>query len=69
MSFPAVTVRADAAVEEAVEELFVKYRYSASPVLDGDMPVGLVDLQAVGRLPTSRRAAVTIGEVAVLDPS
>ena len=68
MSFPAVTVRAGATVEEAVEDLFVRYRYSAFPVLDGDRPVGLVDLHAVERVPAHRRATVTVGEVAVLDP-
>ena len=68
MSFPAVTVRAGASVEEAVEDLFVRYRYSAFPVLDGDRPVGLVDLHAVERVPAHRRATVTVGEVAVLDP-
>ena len=68
MSFPAVTVKAGASVEEAVEDLFVRYRYSAFPVLDGGRPVGLVDLHAVDRVPAHRRAAVTVGQVAVLDP-
>jgi Zn-dependent protease/CBS domain-containing protein len=68
MSFPAVTVRAGATVEEAVEDLFVRYRYSAFPVLDGGRPVGLVDLHAVERVPAHRRSIVTVGEVAVLDP-
>jgi Zn-dependent protease/CBS domain-containing protein len=68
MSFPAVTVRAGATVEEAVEDLFFRYRYSAFPVLDGGRPVGLVDLHAVERVPAHRRSTVTVGEVAVLDP-
>ena len=36
MSFPAVTVPAGASVEDAVERFFVRHRYSAFPVLDGE---------------------------------
>ncbi len=68
MSFPAVTVRADATVEEAIEDFFVRHRYSAFPVLDGGRPVGLVDLGAVERVPLSRRGTTTVGQVAVKDP-
>ena len=69
MSFPAVTVRADATVEEAVEDLFVRYRYSAFPVLDGGRPVGLVDLPAVGASRLARRAVTTVGQVAFSTPT
>lgn len=68
MSFPATTIRADASLEQAVEDFFVPYRYAAFPVLDGGRPVGLVDLDAVEPIPAHRRAALTVGQVAVLDP-
>jgi Zn-dependent protease len=68
MSFPAVTVAAEASIEEAVEDRFVRYRYSAFPVLDRGRPVGLIDLHAVDRVPPHRRAKVTVAEVAVVDP-
>ena len=68
MSFPAVTVRADTTVEEAVEDFFVRYRYSAFPVLDGGRPVGLVDLGTAERVPPSRRGATTVGQVAAQAP-
>lgn len=68
MSFPAMTVPADATVKEAVEDFFVRYRYSAFPVLYDGRPVGLVDLRAAERVPPSRRGATTVGQVAVLDP-
>ncbi len=68
MSFPAVSVAAEASIEEAVEDRFVRYRYSAFPVLDQGRPVGLIDLHAVDRVPPHRRAKVTVGEVAVVDP-
>jgi len=69
MSFPAVTVRADASVEEAIEDFFVKYRYSAFPVLDGGRPVGLVDLGAVEGVPALRRSTTMVGQVAARDPN
>jgi Zn-dependent protease len=68
MSFPAITVRSDASVEETIEDFFLRYRYSAFPVLDGGRPVGLLELGAVERVPVPRRSATTVGEVAVQDP-
>ena len=56
MSFPAVTIPAEASVEDAVERYFVRHRYSAFPVLDGARLVGLVDVAAVERVP-ARAAA------------
>ncbi|HEX8959915.1 MAG TPA: site-2 protease family protein [Solirubrobacterales bacterium] len=68
MSFPAVTVPADASVEEAVEGSFVPHRYSAFPVLDRERPVGLIDMATVQRVPPDRRRLTTAGEVALDDP-
>lgn len=68
MSFPAVTVLAALSVEAAIAEYFAPYRYTAFPVLDGDRPIGLVDVGAVERVPGARRASTPVGEIAVVDP-
>jgi Zn-dependent protease len=69
MSFPAIAVPAGKSVAEAVEEFFVRYRYTAFPVVDeGGRPVGLIDVRTVERLPPGRRAATTVGEAALWDP-
>jgi CBS domain-containing protein len=68
MSFPAVTVPAGISVEEALERYFVRYRYTAFPVVDGDEPVGLIDVERVERVPAARRAATSVAAVAVSDP-
>jgi Zn-dependent protease len=68
MSFPAVVLPAGASVAEAVEDYFIRYRYSAFPVLDAGGTPGLIDLATVERTPVGRRAAVTVGEVATYDP-
>lgn len=69
MSSPAVTVPAAASLEQAVEEYFVRYRYSAFPVIGGDGSLGLIDLAAVERIPLARRAEVTVGDAATFDPA
>jgi Zn-dependent protease len=68
MSYPAVTVPAEASVEDAVERYFVQYRYSAFPVTEGGRTIGLVDMEAVTRIPAERRASATVGEIATNDP-
>jgi Zn-dependent protease len=68
MSFPAVTMPADISVVEAVDGFFVKYRYSAFPVLDGGTPVGLLDMSTVERTPAAQRAAASVGQVTIRDP-
>jgi Zn-dependent protease len=68
MSFPAVAVPAGISVADAVEEYFVRYRYTAFPVLESGRPVGLIDVEHVERVPPARRTSTTVGEVAVIDP-
>ncbi|HEX8690244.1 MAG TPA: site-2 protease family protein, partial [Solirubrobacterales bacterium] len=68
MSFPAVTVPAEMSVEDAVERFFIRHRYSAFPVLDGDRPIGLIDATAIEGVPGARRASTTAGEVALFEP-
>jgi len=69
MSFPAVTVPAGTSVEDAIEAFFVRHRYSAFPVLDGERLVGLIDLAAVERVAADRRPSTTVAEVAFHEPA
>jgi Zn-dependent protease len=68
MSYPAVAIPGDLSVEDAIAKFFVPYRYTAFPVLEGERPVGLIDVGAVERVPPARRARTTVSEVAFLDP-
>lgn len=68
MSFPAVGIPAQISVAEAVEDYFVPYRYTAFPVVDGEDPVGLIDIEHVERVPAARRADTAIAEAALHDP-
>ncbi len=68
MSFPAVAVPAELSVEEALASYFVRYRYTAFPVVEDGRPVGLVDVGQVERVPPGRRATTTVVEAAISDP-
>jgi Zn-dependent protease len=68
MSYPAVAVPAAISVEDAIPEFFVRYRYTAFPVMEAERPVGLVDVAAIERVPVARRAATAVRDVAHLDP-
>jgi len=68
MSYPAVTVPAQLSVEDAVEQLFLRYRYTAFPVIEDGRPVGVVDVAAIDRVPQPRRPGTMVAEVAHLDP-
>ncbi len=68
MSHPAVTIPAETSVEEAVSRYFVRHRYSAFPVLDGDRLVGLIDVGTVERVPPAQRSTTTVGEMAFHNP-
>lgn len=68
MSFPAVVVPAETSVAEAIEDYFVRYRYTAFPVVDGNRPVGLIDIERTERVPPARRAETTVAEAAESDP-
>jgi Zn-dependent protease len=67
VSFPAVTAPAGISVAQAVERLFVPYRYTAYPVIDAGRPVGLIDTSHVERVPAARRASTTVREAAIVD--
>jgi Zn-dependent protease len=68
VSFPAIVAPAEISVEQAVERLFVPYRYTAYPVIEAGRPVGLIDTSHVERVPPAQRATTTVGEAATLDP-
>jgi Zn-dependent protease len=68
MSYPAVTVPGQISVAEAVEDYFVRYRYTAFPVTEDSRPVGLIDIKHAERVPPERRARTTVAEAAVHDP-
>lgn len=68
MSFPAVAVPAEISIERAIEDYFVKYRYTAFPVIDRGRPVGLIDVQQVEKVPPQRRAATAVAEAMASDP-
>lgn len=68
MSFPAIAAPGAISVAEAVEDFFVRYRYTSFPVIEGGRPVGLIDIERVERVPEDRRATTTVADVAVTDP-
>lgn len=69
VSFPAVCIPAEISVEDAVRDYFLPRCFSAFPVLEGGRLVGLIDHGAVERVPPSRRAVTTVGEVCIDEPS
>ncbi|HEX5376306.1 MAG TPA: site-2 protease family protein [Solirubrobacterales bacterium] len=68
MSFPAVAVPAGISVERAIEDYFVKHRYTAFPVIAERDPIGLIDIGHVEKVPPQRRADTTVAEAMVCDP-
>jgi Zn-dependent protease len=68
MSYPAVAIPAGLSVEDAIERFFVRFRYTAFPVLEGGRPVGVVDVGRVEAVPRASRASTSVGEVAAIDP-
>ncbi|MGN6664727.1 MAG: site-2 protease family protein [Solirubrobacterales bacterium] len=69
MTYPALTIPADATVAEAIDRFFVGAKHPAFPVLDGDRLLGLVDAAAIEKVPPTRRSATTVGQIAFEDPS
>jgi len=67
MSAPAIAVPAGLSAERALEEYFARHRHEAFPVTDRGRLLGLVDLDAVRRLPAARRADTSVGEIAIRD--
>jgi CBS domain-containing protein len=68
MSYPAVAIPAGLSVEEAIERFFVRFRYTAFPVLEGNRAVGVVDIERVQAVAPGSRAGTRVSDIAVLDP-
>ena len=67
MAFPAVTIQADATVEEAVRR-FAEHRYRAFPVVDPDGVRGVLTLDRVEAIPPQQRAATSVLDITETDP-
>ncbi|MGE5408318.1 MAG: site-2 protease family protein [Syntrophothermus sp.] len=68
MSSPAVTIPASTSVADAIDDYFIRYRYAAFPVVEGERPTGLVDLPTLQRVPADRRQTTPVADVAERDP-
>jgi predicted transcriptional regulator len=67
MSFPAVVVTAELTAEE-VASAFARYRYRSFPVVDDHRILGLLTIDRVEALPTSRRASTLARDLVEADP-
>lgn len=67
MSYPAVTIPASTSAADAIDEYFMRHRFSAFPVVEGARPVGLVDLASLSRVPVEQRPLTPVGDVAHRD--
>ena len=68
MSYPAVAIPAGLSVEDAIERFFVRFRYTAFPVLEDGRPVGILDVGRARSVPAAARPGTSVGEVAAIDP-
>jgi Zn-dependent protease len=68
MTSPAIAIPAGTNVARAVDDFFLHFHHSAFPVTDGPRLFGLVDWDAVRRVPEERRAETTVEEIAIDDP-
>ncbi|HET7119917.1 MAG TPA: site-2 protease family protein [Solirubrobacterales bacterium] len=69
MTCPALAIPADLSLAEAIESYFVDAKHPAFPVVEGGRLVGILDLEAVRRVPRERRATTSAGEASFDDPS
>lgn len=70
MSTPVVALPAGIPVTQAVTDYCARYRYSAFPAVDDDgRLVGLVTLDAIGRVPPAERERRSVGDLADRDPA
>ena len=69
ISHPAVVLRGDLTVEEAVRDYFVPLGYTAFPVADlAGKPLGLLSLRGVQAVPAAERSRVLVADLADRDP-
>ncbi|HSD25447.1 MAG TPA: site-2 protease family protein [Solirubrobacterales bacterium] len=69
MAVPAATLDADTTVAEALRDSFAPLGYHAFPVLEAGHPIGLLNLQQIGLVPSDERDSCLVGELADRDPS
>lgn len=70
MSSPVVCIPAELSVAQAGADFFLRYRYTAFPVVDGiGRALGLIALRRIESLPAAERARRTVGELAERDPA
>jgi Zn-dependent protease len=69
MAAPAATLEADTLVADALRDSFARLGYHAFPVVEGGVPVGLLDIDQVEALPATERATTRVGDLADRDSS
>ncbi|MGA6949212.1 MAG: site-2 protease family protein [Solirubrobacterales bacterium] len=69
MAVPAATLDADTLVANALRDSFAPLGYHAFPVVDGRVPVGILDIDQVEALPAKERVTTRVGDLADRDPS
>lgn len=69
MAVPAATLDADTLVANALRDSFAPLGYHAFPVVDGRVPVGILDIDQVEALPAEERVTTRVGDLADRDPS
>lgn len=69
MAVPAATLDADTLVANALRDSFAPLGYHAFPVVDGQVPVGILDIDQVEALPAKERVTTRVGDLADRDPS
>ena len=69
MAVPAATLDADTLVANALRDSFAPLGYHAFPVVDGRVPVGILDIDQVEALPATERVTTRVGDLADRDPS
>jgi len=70
MSSPVVCIPAELSAAQAGADFFLRYRYTAFPVVDGSgRALGLVALRRIESLPAAERTRRTVGELAERDPA
>jgi predicted transcriptional regulator len=64
------TVPADATLQRMMDEVFMRSRYVAFPVVDGDETIGLVTLHQLREVPREQWPSITVRDTMIpLDPS
>lgn len=58
-----VVVSPDLALDQFMDEVFLRHGFTSYPVVDGTAPVGLISFRAVAPLTPARRRRMRVGEV------